>query len=228
MSSRPQVEIIGFEAKFYDMLLNTISFGKYGSFIRGAISDIKLSTDEVVMDLGAGTGKNAELMLNRMGPAGKIYALEIGEEMRRQLEQRRENDQRITVINQRIEQPFQLPEKATLAFISFVIHGLQQSDRLKVVRNVRDNLAEGGRFCILDYNHFVVDEAPWYVQFGIRKLECKPTEEFINHDWPELLRGEGFGNFEEQIYFKGYLRLLCATKGSKEFENAPGAALQTD
>ena len=83
-----------------------------------------------------------------MGTQGKIYALEIGEEMREQLNQRQMKDSRIHIINQRIEQSFQLPEKASLAFISFVLHGLEQSNRLRVIENVANNLRDSGRFCI--------------------------------------------------------------------------------
>ena len=151
-------------------------------------------------------------MLRYMGDEGRIYALEIGGEMRDQLSALRENDTRIHILNQRIELPFQLPEKATLAFISFVLHGLEQQKRLQVVRNVSENLVSNGRFCILDYNHFSIQDSPWYIRFGIRNFECETTEDFINRDWQEILSQNGFRDFSQKYYFKNFLRLLCCRK----------------
>ena len=150
MSKKPKVEIVGWEAKFYDTFLNMISLGKYETFIQ-----------KVIHDLGAGTGKNATLMLRYLGAAGKVYALEIGDEMRKQLSERQKMDSRIEILNQRIEFPYQLSEKGSLAFISFVFHGLEQPKRLQVLQHVSDNLFPGGRFCILDYNHFSVSDSSW-------------------------------------------------------------------
>ncbi|UCF64317.1 MAG: methyltransferase type 11, partial [bacterium] len=62
MKKKPQVEIVGWEAKNYDRFLNFISIGKYESFIRQVILDLKIRENEIIMDLGAGTGKNAEIM----------------------------------------------------------------------------------------------------------------------------------------------------------------------
>ncbi len=211
-NSKPQVEITGLEAKFYDFLLNTITLGQYSRLIQKAISEIPLNSEEIVMDLGAGTGKNSEIFLELLGPQSKIYALEIGEEMRQQIEKRQQAESRLLLLNQRIEQPFLLPETATVAFISFVIHGLQQESRLKVIENVYQNLESGGKFCILDYNHFAVDSSPWYVRFAIQKLECEPTENFIQQDWPKILHKHGFESTSEKYYFRNYLRLLCAYK----------------
>ena len=212
MKKKPQVEIVGWEARNYDNFLNFISFGQYQSFIYKAIENLDIREDEIIMDLGAGTGKNEEIMLQYMGTQGKIYALEIGEEMREQLNKRQMKDSRIHIINQRIEQSFQLPEKASLAFISFVLHGLEQSNRLRVIENIANNLRDSGRFCILDYNHFAVQDSPWYVKFAIRKVECETTEDFISRDWEEILTSCGFENFSSKLFFRNYLRLICCHK----------------
>jgi demethylmenaquinone methyltransferase/2-methoxy-6-polyprenyl-1,4-benzoquinol methylase len=212
MPARSKVEVKGLEAKFYDALMNLITLGKYEGFIRQAIADLQLTPEDVVMDLGAGTGKNAELMLRTMGNGGKVYALEIGPEMLEQLQQRQQNDSRIHILNQRIDEPFQLPEPATVAFISFVLHGFEQDDRIKIIENVRNNLTPNGRFCILDYNQFSVDDSPWYARFAIRKVECELAEDFINRDWPTILQEHGFQPDYEKLYFRNYVRLLCSRK----------------
>jgi len=192
VSEKPQVEIVGWKAKTYDKFLNFISFGKYERFIQRAIHDVDIYEDDIIMDLGAGTGKNADIMLSYMRNEGRVFTLEIGDEMRDQLSLRQKDDSRIHILNQRIELPFRLPEKSTLAFISFVLHGLEQQNRLRVVRNVSENLVSNGRFCILDYDHSSVQDPPWYIRIGIRTIECKPAEDFIDKDWQEILSQNGF------------------------------------
>ena len=212
MPRSPRVELQGFEARYYDSLLKLGTLGKYEKFIQKAIMDLHLNSEEVILDLGAGTGKNAELILRRLNSNSKIYALEIGEEMIKQLQKRQRRYSQIHIIRQRIEDSFQLPQPATLAFISFVLHGLDHEKRREVLQNVHHNLAEGGKFCILDYNHFDIDEAPWYLRVFIRKFECKPAADFIQRDWPTILEQNGFNKISQKFYFKNYLRLLCAFK----------------
>jgi hypothetical protein len=79
--------------------------------------------------------------------------------MRGQLSERQKRDSRIHILNQLIEHLFQLPEKATIVFTSFVLHGLNQQNRLRVVYNVFENLVSNARFYILDSNHFSVKDS---------------------------------------------------------------------
>ncbi len=212
MPPRSRIEVKGLEAKHYDILMKLITIGKYSRFIRQAIADINLNDDDIIADLGAGTGKNAGLMLDHLGPNGKVFAVEIGEEMRKQLAKKQAVEPRLEIINQRIEQTFQLPQPATVGFMSFVIHGFEQADRLSIIKNIRQNLVPEGRFCILDYNHFNIDKSPWYVRFGIRKVECELAEDFILKDWQTILSENGFSPENEHYYFDGVVRLLCSRK----------------
>lgn len=212
MTKKPQVEITGWEARHYDRFLNLISLDRYGGLIGRAINDLQLRPEEIVVDLGAGTGRMVRLMLQQMNKQGRIYALEVGEEMKAHLFELQKSDARLIIIHQRIEEPFLLPVQATLVFISFVLHGLHQHHRLQVIQNVHQNLQVGGRFCILDYNHFSLENAPWYVRLGIRHIECETTEDFITRDWPSLLPERGFSNIQLRRYARGYIRLLCCQK----------------
>ncbi len=212
MPPRTKVEVKGFEARHYDALMKLITFGKYERFIQRAIADMNLHPGEVVVDLGAGTGKNAQLMLQYLGPGGKIYALEIGKEMQAQIRAKQQTSPQILLIDQRIEQPYQLPEPVDRVFISFVLHGFEQPQRLQIIANARQHLKPHGKFCLLDYHHFDVDHAPWYVRIAIRKVECQLAEDFIQRDWPHILSQEGFTIWKEHTYLGGYVRLLCGQK----------------
>jgi ubiquinone/menaquinone biosynthesis C-methylase UbiE len=212
MTKKPQVEITGWEARNYDRFLDLIFLGRYEKFVSRVIDDLQLRPEELVADLGAGTGRMASLILKQMNKQGRIYALEIGEEMKEQLYRLQKRDDRLMIIHQRIDEPFLLPIKVTLVFISFVLHGLKQAERLQVIQNVYQNLQVGGKFCILDYNHFSLLNAPWYIRLVIRHLECKPTEDFIARDWPALLQEKRFSNIQFNLYFSKYIRLLCCQK----------------
>ena len=75
------VEIQGFAAKFYDSMLNILSFGSYSSFIKKAIRSMNINENDEILDLGAGTGRNALLMNQYISDKGEILGLEISELM---------------------------------------------------------------------------------------------------------------------------------------------------
>ena len=56
-----KVEVTGFEAKYYDTLMNLITFGRYPKFIRKAIADIGLKPGEIRRRDGAQRPADAAL-----------------------------------------------------------------------------------------------------------------------------------------------------------------------
>ncbi|WP_353662567.1 methyltransferase domain-containing protein [Hydrogenimonas sp. SS33] len=207
-----KVEVAGFEARYYDTLMNIITFGWYPKFIDKAIADIGLKPGEKVLDFGAGTGRNALLMEKHIGEGGKITALEIGPEMKAQFAEKTAPYPNIELVDRRIDEPLPYENEYDVVFISFVLHGFVQKKRDVIIQNAYRALKPGGRFAILDYNNFDVDKAPWYIRFAIRKVECPLAEDFIDRDTKKMLEPYGFGDFEETLYFRNYLRLLKAFK----------------
>ena len=53
------VELSPFTSKHYDRLINIASFGLYNRFIRKAIKEMNVQPDDIILDLGCGTGRNA-------------------------------------------------------------------------------------------------------------------------------------------------------------------------
>jgi ubiquinone/menaquinone biosynthesis C-methylase UbiE len=207
-----KVEVSGLEARYYDTLMNLITLGWYPSFIRRAIADLELKRGERVLDLGAGTGRNALLMREYIGEEGEIVGLEIGEEMQRQFLRKTGEYPNIVLENRRIDEPLPYEEAFDLVFISFVLHGFVQEKRDTIIANAARALRPGGTFAILDYNNFDVDLAPAWVRFAIRKVECPLAEDFIRRDTRKMLEAHGFGDFMQREYLKGHIRLL---KGKK-------------
>jgi len=207
-----KVELSGFEAKYYDLLMNLITLGWYPSFIRKAIADLKLQPGDRILDFGAGTGRNALLMEEYLQGEGRIVGLEIGDEMQRQFLQKTEASPLIHLENYRIDESLPYEGEFDRVFISFVLHGFIQEKRDAIIANAARALKPGGVFAILDYNNFDVEHSPAWVRFAIRKVECPLAEDFIRRDTRSMLETHGFGEFTQTEYLKGYIRLLQAKR----------------
>ncbi len=211
-----KVELQGFTAKFYDTILNTISFGVYGDFIKNAIESIGINGNDKLLDFGAGTGRNALLMNKYLSAEGEIIGLEISDEMIEQFNQKFKNISNIKILNKRIDKSFELEEKFDKVFISFVIHGFPHEVRTEIIKNAYNNLKEGGEFVILDFSEFNVKEMPLYAKIPFTTIECKYAFDFVERDWKTILSEYGFGNFSEEFFIKNYVRLLKAEKLSEK------------
>ena len=210
-----KVEIQGFAAKFYDNLMNIMTFGGYSSFIKKAIRSMNLNQNDRILDFGAGTGRNALLMNKYISEKGEILGLEISELMIAQFKNKTEKFQNINIINQRIDQSFELEKKYDKVFISFVLHGFPFEIQKIIIQNASNALKENGEFIILDFNEFVIDKAPLYFRIPFKIIECKYAFEYIKRDWKQILSEFGFNNFQEKLYLGKHLRLLKAKRNDK-------------
>jgi len=58
------VEIRGFLARYYDTLLDLATVGFYKNFMKDVISKMNIQPNDMILDMGAGTGRNDLLMLD--------------------------------------------------------------------------------------------------------------------------------------------------------------------
>jgi len=165
--------------------------------------------DDAILDLGAGTGRNAHLMAGYLGQRGRIVGLDIGEEMLTQARRRCRSLPHITFEKKRIEEPLPYLERFDRAFIAFVLHGFVQQDRLRIIGNVHRSLRPGGRLFILDYNECEPTRAPWLMRL-VRRLECPLATDFVRRDWQSILARQGFACFRARSYYWNHVRLLQA------------------
>ncbi len=207
-----KVALKGFEAKYYDKLLNIITFGWYEKFINSVIDKLPLKDGMKIADLGAGSGKNIELMKKRADIEAVAY--EISKEMIENFNQRFANDKKIKLIKKSILEELEPKGEFDLVFISFVLHGFTQENREKIIKNSFNLLKEKGVFAILDFSSFNVSKAPFFIRFFIRKVECPLAEDFIERDLKEMLAKKGFNkeSYQEIKFAKGYIRLALITK----------------
>ena len=208
-----KVEVTGAEARHYDLLMNVITGGTYPFFIRRVIRDMRIRPTDAILDLGAGSGRNACLMARYLGDQGRIVGLDIGPEMLEQARRRCQHLPNVTMEKQRIEETLRYHEEFDKVFISFVLHGFVQEDRLRIVDNAYRALQPGGQFLILDYDEFEPEQSFWPARFAFRHIECPLATDFVRRDWRAVLREQGFGDSQVHRYYFGYVRLLAARKG---------------
>jgi ubiquinone/menaquinone biosynthesis C-methylase UbiE len=210
--SDSKVKVEGFEARHYDLLMNLITAGTYPFFIRRVVRDMEIQPRDAILDLGSGSGRNTCLMARYLSDQGRIVGLDIGEEMLVQARRRCRHLPNVTMEKQRIEETLSYREEFDKVFISFVLHGFIQEDRLRIIGNVYRTLRPGGQFLVLDYNEFEPEQSSWPVRFAFRHLECPLATDFVRRDWRAVLREQGFGDFQAYRYYFGYVRLLRAEK----------------
>ena len=209
--SDSKVEVTGLEARYYDLLMNIITGGTYPFFIRNTIREMQIQPGDNILVFGAGTGRNMDLMDKYLSGKGRIIGLDVGPEMLEQAQRRFADHPYITIEKQRIEEPLPYQGEFDKVFISFVLHGFIQEDRLKIIANAQSALRPGGEFIILDYNEFDLRQSPWPVRF-VFKMECPLATDFIGRDLQAVLRGQGFDEFRVHPHYLGYVRLLSARK----------------
>jgi ubiquinone/menaquinone biosynthesis C-methylase UbiE len=207
-----RVEVTGAEARHYDLVINVITGGTYPFFIRGVIRDMGIRQNDAILDLGAGTGRNACLMARYLDDQGRIVGLDIGPEMLEQARRRCQHLPNVTFQKRRVEVPIPYHERFDKVLISFVLHGFVQADRLRILDNAYQALRLGGELLILDYNEFEPERASWPVRFAFRHIECPLATDFVRRDWQTILQEEGFGDSRTHNYYFGYVRLLAAKK----------------
>jgi ubiquinone/menaquinone biosynthesis C-methylase UbiE len=216
-----RVETSGSIAPYYDLLLDIATGGFYPSFIKSAIKLMGIAPGDKILDLGAGTGRNACLMMEHLSEEGELIGVDISSRMISQFRKKCSVFKNARIINARVDQPLHFKKQFDKVFISFVLHGFPQRAREEVIENAFRALKARGLLFILDYNEFSIKKMPFYSRAAFKLIECSYALDFIERDWKRILEQRGFHNFEEHSFFSGYVRLLKAVKvGSVSKGNA--------
>ena len=165
-----------------------------------------------IVDLGSGTGRNDCLIAQKIGPRGSILGLDISNEMLALSRKRCQSYPNIEFREERIETPLAYQQEFDKVFISFVLHGFEDAQKLKIIRNAYQALKPGGVFCVLDYNEFNLERLWFPLRWGFIRGECQLALEFLRLDLKGVLSSQGFTSFEEELFLRGHVRLLKAAK----------------
>ena len=199
-------------AHYYDFFLNLISLGQYSHFIKSIVEKMGIKPGQSILDLGSGTGRNDCLMAQKVGSQGKIVGLDISDGMLNQSLLRCREYPNMSFEKQRIELPLAYKEEFDKVFISFVLHGFEDNQKLGIIHNAYQVLKSGGAFYILDYAQFDLGRMWFPLRWAFTHWECQLATEFLKLDIKGTLHSQGFTDFEEEFSLKGHLRLLKAVK----------------
>ncbi len=206
-----KVELNPFEAKHYDTMLNILSLGIYSSFINRATNKIIFGENESILDLGSGTGRFS-CLFHRKAKIQSYVGIDLSEIMIRQAQRKCKRYKDTEFIHGDIRKELPLKIGFDKVFISFVLHGFMQEERIEIIKNAYNALKKGGQFIILDYAEKEVEKAPFFVKSLIRKMECPLAEKFMKINLKKVLREIHFETFTEYFFLGGYIRVEIATK----------------
>ncbi|HDR04484.1 MAG TPA: methyltransferase domain-containing protein [Candidatus Marinimicrobia bacterium] len=206
------IELDGFVAANYDLLMNLLSLGMYPRFIHRAMASLGIKTGDKVLDLGCGTGRNLALIAKHAGPAGQLYGLDLGEKMLTQAKQRFRNQENIHIAQGSILESFPFQTNFDHVTISFVLHGLSHSQRLTLAEIVFHHLKAGAMFTILDWWPEKIKNAPFWFKPIFKAIECPMAFEFIEHDYTKEFSDYGFRYEGSTAHLLGFARVIRLTK----------------
>ncbi|HYO17734.1 MAG TPA: class I SAM-dependent methyltransferase [Dermatophilaceae bacterium] len=133
------MEMLEWDAHAYDAL--PLPHEHWGAT---AIAQLRLIGSETVLDLGCGTGRDAEHLLGLL-PRGHVVAVDGSGQMLSELRRRLAHDlDRVTVVQADLRQPLQLGRTVDAAVSVATLHWLP--DHPAVFRNVAAVLRPGGQF----------------------------------------------------------------------------------
>lgn len=133
------MRLLEWDAQVYDTL--PLPHTRWG---RRTIRRLQLAGQETVMDLGCGTGRDAERLLEAL-PSGRVIAVDGSEQMLAQLSHRlADRLDRVTVVHADLRQPLILDEPVDAAVSVATLHWLPDHDA--VFQTVAASLRPGGRF----------------------------------------------------------------------------------
>ncbi|MGH7342297.1 MAG: class I SAM-dependent methyltransferase, partial [Candidatus Rokuibacteriota bacterium] len=127
------------------------------------VAALGIANGDRVADLGSGSGYFTVRLARAVGSGGKVYAVDVDEEMNEYLRQRlaRESIANVEVVLGRFEDPLLPDGGIDLVVIIDTYHHIE--DRPTYFRNLRRDLAPGGRVAVIDFD----GRKGWFVRlFG--------------------------------------------------------------
>lgn len=212
MARRSKIEIKGWFAQHYDLLMDLLFLGSYGRFLASVIGRMKIRQGDEILDLGSGTGRNICLMIDALGPTAGVVGVDISQEMLRQARRRCRRHPQATFVRARIELPLDFREEFDKACLFFVLHGFEDDDKERIIANAQKALKPGGTLWVLDYHQFDLEKLWLPLRWAFIHFECELAVEFLKLDLKATLAGYGFGDFVSSRLCGGYVRLLGAWK----------------
>jgi len=211
-SARSKVEIGPTGVRSYDLSMDVIFLGYYPHLVGKVVEKMNIERGQSILSLGSGTGRNECLMAEKVGPEGRILGLDISGEMLGLSRRRCRPYPNISFAEKRIEAPLTYQQEFDKVFISFVLHGFEDHQKLQIISNAYRALKPGGSFYVFDYNEFDIRRLWAPLRWAFARWECQLALEFLGLDLKGMLSSQGFTRSQEELFLKGHLRLLRAAR----------------
>lgn len=132
------MELLEWDASAYDAL--PLPHERWGG---GVVDRLGLAGDETVLDLGCGTGRDAERLLDRL-PRGRVIAVDGSRNMLEQARRRLEGRDRVELVQADLTRTFPESVRGDAAISVATFHWVP--DHAGLFRRIAGALRPGGRF----------------------------------------------------------------------------------
>lgn len=157
----------------------------------------QLHAGETVLDLGSGAGLDVLLSAQRVGPSGKVYGLDMTEEM---LKAARQNQEKAGITNVEFLKGYiediPLPDNTVDVIISNCVINLS-ADKKQVLREAFRVLKPGGRFAVSDI--VLRKPLPLQVQQDIMAWAGCVAGALLEKDYKDFLADIGFTDIDIEV-----------------------------
>jgi len=135
------MDLLEWDARTYDSL--DLPHKRWGS---GVMERLRLRGDETVLELGCGSGRDTERLLEAL-PHGRVVAVDGSRQMLEQLRARLgDGDGRLRVLHRDLRQPFELDEQFDAVMSVATLHWLP--DHQHILHELSRVVRSGGRLAI--------------------------------------------------------------------------------
>lgn len=115
------------------------------------VSTLRLKPGQVVADIGACTGYFSRRLANAVGPAGKVWALDVAPTLTAYVNHRAKQDGQTHLVAATVkpDDPELAPDSVDLVLIVDTLHHIE--DRPAYYKHIARALKKGGRLAIIDF-----------------------------------------------------------------------------
>lgn len=202
---RKYAENYDLAVKFYHLL--GIKIGKYRKM---TVDALELSKGDIVVELGCGTGLNFALVLDKIGPDGKLIGVDITDKMLGQAKKRVEKNywKNVELVHSDIAK-YQFPEDVDGIFATGAIQYSPEYD--KIIKQGYDALKPGKKIVVMD---FKMSQGIGKIFAPLLLYFTKPfgaNEEYLKRNvWKSIEK-----YFEKTSYQEGWGGFLYISVGEK-------------
>ncbi len=202
---RKYAENYDLAVKFYRLL--GLKIGKYRKM---TVDSLELSKGDTVVELGCGTGLNFPLVLDKIGPEGKLIGVDITDKMLVQARKRAtENGWNNVELVQSDFAEYQFPNGLDGIYETGALQYSKEFD--KIIKRGHEALKPGKSFAVFD---FKMSQGPARIFAPLLIFFTKPfeaNEEYLQrHAWESIEK-----HFEKTTFIEGWGGFVYLSVGTK-------------